>query len=133
MDFQITNPESFNYPEHVDGITLPVKLSSGAYLVEAFAKVDSGAGVCLFSREIGAHLDLDIEQEIPNTLRTLSGSIESFGHDVTLEVGNLAFHTTVYFAKHPGLPRNFLGRQGWLRNVRIGLVDYENMLYLAKY
>lgn len=133
MDFQITNPESFNYPEHADGITLPVKLSSGAYSIEAFAKVDTGAGVCLFSREMGVHLDLDIERGIPNTLSTLSGSIESFGHDVTLEVGALTFHTTVYFAKYPGLPRNFLGRQGWLRNVRIGLVDYENMLYLAIY
>jgi hypothetical protein len=133
MDFQITNPEIIEYPDHADGITLPVKLSSGSFSIEAYAKVDTGAGVCLFSREIGAHLDLDIEKGIQNTLSTLSGSIESFGHDITLEVGNLTFHTTVYFAKYPGLPRNFLGRQGWLRNVRFGLVDYENLLYLAKY
>jgi len=133
MDFQITNPEAFCYPDHADGITLSVKLSASGYSVEAIAKVDTGAGVCLFSREIGAHLGLVVEQGIHTTLRTLSGPIEAFGHDVRLEVGALTLDTIVYFAKHPGLPRNFLGRQGWLRNVRVGLVDYENMLYLAKY
>jgi len=133
MDFQITDPISFNYPDHADGITLSVQLSAGGHLVEAIAKVDTGAGICLFSREIGVHLGLVIEQGIHTTLRTLSGPLEAFGHEVRLEVGALVLDTVVYFAKHPGLPRNFLGRQGWLRNVRLGLVDYENLLYLAKY
>lgn len=133
MDFQITNPEVFNYPDHADGITLTVQLSAGGHSVEALAKVDCGAGVCLFSREIGAHLGLVIEQGVYIILRTLSGPIEAFGHEVRLETGALTVDSVVYFAKHPGLPRNFLGRQGWLRNVRLGLVDYENLLYLAKY
>jgi hypothetical protein len=133
MDFQITDSQSFGYPDHADGITLPVKLSASGHSVEAIAKVDTGAGVCLFSREIGVHLGLVVEQGVCIILRTLSGPIEAFGHEVRLEVGALVFDTIIYFAKYPGLPRNFLGRQGWLRNVRAGLVDYENMLYLAKY
>jgi hypothetical protein len=32
--------------------------------------------------------------------------------------GERAFHSLIYFAKYPGLPRNVLGRQGWLRNLR---------------
>ncbi len=80
MDFQITNPEVFNYPDHADEITLPVKLGAGGYSVEAIAKVDSGAGICLFSREIAAHLGLVVEQGIHTVLRTLSGPIEAFGH-----------------------------------------------------
>ena len=40
MDFQITAAEAFHYHDHTDGITLPVKLSSGDYKIEALAKVD---------------------------------------------------------------------------------------------
>ena len=35
--------------------------------------------------------------------------------------------------KYPNLPRNILGRQGWLRNIKLGIVDYENMMYLGRY
>ena len=39
----------------------------------------------------------------------------------------------VYFAKHPGLQRNLLGRRGWLRNFRLAVIDYDNLLYLSEY
>jgi hypothetical protein len=39
----------------------------------------------------------------------------------------------VYFAKYPGLPRNILGRQGWLHNRRLAVIDYDNLLYLSAY
>ena len=38
-----------------------------------------------------------------------------------------------YFAKYPGLPRNILGRQGWLRNLRMAVIDYDSLLYLSAY
>ena len=44
-----------------------------------------------------------------------------------------AMQSVVYFAKYPGLPRNLLGRQGWLRNLRLGVIDYDNLLYLSHY
>src|ERR1051326_1156068 len=101
MDFHIADPEVFHYPDHADGITLTVQLSAGGHSVEAIAKVDSGAGVCLFSREIGAHLGLVVEQGIYLILRPLSGPIEAFGHEVRLETGTLTLDSFVYFAKYP--------------------------------
>jgi hypothetical protein len=95
--------------------------------------VDTGAAVCLFSREIGLQLGLEIEQGILIRLGSLTGTLDAFGHDVSLRIGTQTFHTTVYFAKDPGLPLNFLGRQGWLRNILLGIVDYESLLYLARY
>lgn len=133
MEFPITFSESLSHPDDEDGITLRVVLASGQFSVDAFAKVDTGAAVCLFSHEIGLRLRLDIESGTPIQLGSLSGTLDAFGHEVTMKTGSLTFHTTVYFAKDPGLPRNFLGRQGWLRNIRLGVIDYENLLYLSKY
>jgi hypothetical protein len=50
-----------------------------------------------------------------------------------LQTGELIFQSTVYCAKHPGLPRNLLGRRGWLRNLRLAIIDYDNLLYLSDY
>lgn len=66
-------------------------------------------------------------------LSSLGGPLEAFGHEVTLQTGTLVFHSLVYFAKYPGLPRNILGRQGWLRNLRLAIIDYDNLLYLSAY
>lgn len=133
MEFPIIYSDSLLYPDNEDGITVRVGLSSGEFDAEVFAKVDTGSAVCLFSREIGLQLGLDIEQGIPIRLRSLTGTLDAFGHEVNLHTGTLTFHIIVYFAKDPGLPRNFLGRQGWLRNIRLGIVDYENVIYLARY
>jgi hypothetical protein len=133
MSIQISFSEAFQYSDGEDGITLRVVLTSGDRIREAYAKVDAGAAVCLFSQEIGVLLGLDIERGIPLRLETLTGPLDTFGHEITIQTGALAFQTVVYFSKHPGLSRNFLGRQGWLRNLRLGIVDYENMLYLNRY
>jgi hypothetical protein len=82
---------------------------------------------------VGLSLGLDIEPGIPQRLDTLGGPIVSFGCEVTLETAGLTFQSAVYFAKSPNPPRNIIGRQGWLRNINLGLVDYENMMYLGKY
>ncbi|MDX2041364.1 MAG: hypothetical protein SF097_08945 [Acidobacteriota bacterium] len=39
----------------------------------------------------------------------------------------------MYFAKYPGLQRNLLGRRGWLRNLKLAVIDYDNLLYLSAY
>jgi hypothetical protein len=66
-------------------------------------------------------------------LETLTGSFLTFGHEVTLVTLGLAFEVMVYFAEDYGLSRNLLGRNGWLQQVRLGLCDYEEMLYLSPY
>ncbi|MGH9768980.1 MAG: hypothetical protein ACREAB_16240 [Blastocatellia bacterium] len=95
--------------------------------------MDPGAAVCLFSHEVGLKLGIPIEQGVPIKLGGLTGSLDAFGHEVTLQTGDLAFQSIVYFAKYPNLPRNLLGRQGWLRNLKLGVIDYDNLLYLSAY
>lgn len=108
-------------------------LSYGATDILVSAKVDTGAQVCLFSYEDGLKLGIPIEQGIFAGLYSLGGTIEAFGHEVTIQTGELAFYSLAYFAKYPELPRNILGRQGWLRSLRMAVIDYDNLLYLSAY
>ncbi|MBI1765786.1 MAG: hypothetical protein HYR56_30650 [Acidobacteria bacterium] len=66
-------------------------------------------------------------------LSGLTGMLEAFGHEVTLQTGELVFQSIVYFAKYPGVQRNLLGRRGWLRNLRLAIIDYDQVLYLSAY
>lgn len=59
--------------------------------------------------------------------------MEAFGHEVVLQTCGMAFPSFVYFAKYPGLQRNLLGRRGWLRQLRIGIVDYDSLICLSRY
>ncbi|NOT64140.1 MAG: hypothetical protein HOP19_28325 [Acidobacteria bacterium] len=86
---QLIFREIISYPHDRRGITLRVIVSSGGIAREATAKLDPGAGVSLFSREIGEQLELDIEAGDPLRLDSLAlGGIDCFGHEVTLHVGN---------------------------------------------
>ena len=51
----------FSYKDEEEGISLPVKLTYGGQTVGATAKVDPGAAVSLFSREVGIDLGIPIE------------------------------------------------------------------------
>jgi hypothetical protein len=130
---QLTFDEEYHYRDDEDGITMPTKLTYGGRTIGVTAKVDPGAAVCLFRHEEGLLLGIPIEQGIPIQLGGITGSLDAFGHEVTLQTGNLVFQSVVYFAKYPGVERNLLGRQGWLRNLRLGLIDYDQMLYLSDY
>lgn len=133
MKTTLTFTETISYEDSTVGITIPVTLSYLDNAIQEQAKVDPGAEVCLFRYEVGARLNIPIEQGDQITLNTLSGSLEAFGHELTLQTGDLSFQSIVYFAKYPGLPRNLLGRRGWLRNLKLAVIDYENLLYLSAY
>ena len=130
---QLTFEQEHRYPDDEEGISISVKLTYGDKTLRVDAKVDPGAAVCLFSHEVGLKLGVPIEQGIPIKLGGLTSSLDAFGHEVMLQTGNIAFQSFVYFAKYPDLPRNLLGRQGWLRNLKLGLIDYDNLLYLSAY
>lgn len=130
---ELTFDYEHRYPDSEDGITLSVSLSYGNVTTRVEAKVDPGAAVCLFSHEDGLDLGIPIEQGIPTRLGGMTGSLEAYGHEVTLQTGGIAFQSLVYFAKYPGLPRNLLGRRGWLRNLKMAVIDYDNVLYLSEY
>ncbi len=39
----------------------------------------------------------------------------------------------VFFFADTGIVKNVLGRQGWLNRLRIGIVDYDRLVYVAGY
>lgn len=133
MSTQLNFTETLRYDEDAAGIKLYTTLHYQGQTERIKALVDTGASVCLFANEVGRRLGIVVEQGLPHTLDSLGGPVESFGHEVVLQTGELVFQSMVYFAKYPGLPRNFLGRRGWLRNLKLAIVDYDNLLYLGAY
>jgi hypothetical protein len=122
-----------SYVSGPHGITLPLVLRSAEEAVDLFAHVDTGASNCLFEREHGEMLNLNVEAGEPKTFATATGRIEAFGHVVTLEVLDHKFESTVYFFADERISKNLLGRVGWLDRVRLGVVDHDHLLYLAAY
>jgi len=85
--------------------------------------VDTGATFCLFERSFGDSLKLDVE----------SGIRQEFGHEVTVSTLGITADSTVYFFADEAIRKNVLGRRGWLDWIRMAVVDYEQVLYLAPY
>ncbi len=131
---QLTFDIEYTYDDSADGILIPVILNFGGNTIRTHGCLDTGVGHCLFSNEVGRQLRLDIESGMPMSFGPASGgSLEAFGHEVNIQTLGLSFDAVIYFAKYPGLRRNLLGRNGWLRRLQIGLIDYLNLLYVSKY
>ena len=125
--------ETYLYDTLKTGITLPVVLKSGANSLEITAKLDTGASFCIFARQHGEILDLDIESGEPITIGTATGSFRAYGHRLEIATFGLSWEATVYFIAEEGIRRNVLGRTGWLDRVKLGLLDYEGKLLLSAY
>ena len=120
-------------PSQSTGIPVPVSLSIGSRSVAVTAKLDTGASICIFSREYGEELGLDIEQGLPARIGTPTGGLfQAFGHTVTLDVLGIRLETIVYFAEYPDFPRSVLGRRGCLDRLSLALSDYDGRLYLSR-
>lgn len=133
MAYQLSFDVRHQYDSLAKGITLDVVLERGEMETGCRAKIDTGSQYCLFDRELGENLDIEIESGIPKTLHTLTGSLTAFGHEVVLQTLGLRFQTFIYFPLHYNLQRNLLGRQGWLQLVRLAIIDYDNELYVSPY
>lgn len=121
------------YPDS-KSIQVPVMLISGARLTKLNAGIDTGASHCLFEYAVAAEdLGLTVEHGERRTFSTANSRFEAFGHNVSINVLGIEFDTTVFFFADPEIRKNVLGRQGWLDRVRLGLVDYDQTLYLATY
>lgn len=131
--YTLTFDRRHAYPPDAAGITLPVLIKLGERQVRLFAKADTGASFCIFRREYGEMLGLDIEGGTRQQVATVTGSFATYGHAVTLVTADYEFDTTVYFAAERDHRRNVLGRQGWLEQVRLGIIDYDRQLYLSRY
>jgi hypothetical protein len=133
MNYSLNFDLLFEYSTLKDGITIPVGLRLNGLSVNCEAKVDTGAQVCLFERELGESLGLNIESGHRRPLETLTGSFTAYGHTVTLHTVGLNFDSMVYFAATDHLPRNLLGREGWMQKICLAIVDYDSALYLGHY
>lgn len=129
----LTFAKVYQYDMRMAGITVPVILKSGNETVECQAKLDTGSNNCIFRRQIGELLGIDIESGVFQEMGTVTGGFPTYGHEVSLSVLGVETTATVYFAADENFPRNFLGQQGWLDRVRLGLIDYDRLLYLSDY
>ena len=133
MPFELSFSRRERYNSLSAGINLETTLRFGDLYINCDAKVDTGAEVCLFQREIGEALDLPIEMGVKKRLETLTAVLTTYGHELVMEVLGLQTETLVYFDEGGQVRRNLLGREGWLQLVRIGIVDYDSEIYLGLY
>lgn len=116
-----------------EGITIEATLQRGKNFVSCDAKIDTGSQFCVFSREIGEELGIEIENGLLKPMGSVTGYINTYGHEITLHTLGLTFHTLAYFSEVKNLPRNLLGRVGWLQLIRLAIIDYDQELYLSNY
>jgi hypothetical protein len=133
MAYQLSFSRALEYDAGQPGITLPVTLNLGQLKVDCEAKLDTGASLCIFAREYGEQLGLQIAEGIRQVVGTVTGSFVVYLHEINLSVAGMEFDALAGFAEDSGLRRSVLGRRGFLERVSLGLVDYEGKLYLSYY
>ena len=131
-DWSLKFSELLVYPDNLQGINIEIIISLGTNLpVAADVKLDTGSTFCIFQRHYGELLGLEIEKGEPEIIRTATGKFIAYGHEITLTVANLEWNATVYFAKDETFPVSVIGRIGFLDRLKIGLVDYQQLLYIS--
>ena len=107
----------FGYDESAAGILVPIRLIHG----------DSQRGVDRFYADILGLPDAGLERRY----RTVTGSFQAFGHQVTVETLGLQWSALVFFHALGNPAHSFIGRRGWLDRVRLGIVHRERRLFLG--
>lgn len=133
MDYHLRFSERHTYDSRREGITIPAVLKAGGKRVELLAKIDTGASQCLFKYGYGEALGLRVEEGVRRTFATANSRFGAYGHEISIQVLGTETTATAYFFADPGIERNVLGRGGWLDRLRFGLVDYDQVVYLADY
>jgi hypothetical protein len=119
------------YHDDSRGIVLEVQLN-GNDSVRFPATVDTGASYCLFQSAYADMLGLTLRDGVPLRLSPAGGgTIEAYGHEVTVTVLGKTVSSMVYFTDHYQFRRNVLGRRGWLDIYKLGIVHYQSKLYLG--
>lgn len=133
MPYPLSFRVRYAYKSSDRGVSVPVSLSAGPETVKLFANVDTGADYCLFERGFAEALLIEVERGTPSGFSTAAGEFRAYGHELTLVALGVEVHALVYFFENPHIRRNVLGRNGWLNRVRLGLVDYDSVVYLSAY
>src|SRR5262245_33533575 len=132
MPHTLTFSHLAEYDTSQAGVTLEINLKLVGSTTSFTAKVDTGSTDCIFARQHGEALGLDIESGEPIKVSTATGTFLTYRHFVTLEVLDYEFDVGVYFAADEHYARDVLGRHGFLDRLRIGLDDYAGKLYLSR-
>lgn len=132
-EFSLGFSDRLNYSSY-DEITVEILLSSGLETHVAIdAKVDTGSKFCIFQPRYAFLLGFDLEAGVRERIRTAAGHFIAYGHEVTLTVADIEWDTVVYFAEMETFAINVVGRVGFLDHLRVGLVDYEQLLYVGPF
>lgn len=75
----------------------------------------------------------DLQAGLPARIGTATGSFYGFGLELTLCAFELEWKAVVYFAEPEEFDINVVGRVGFLDRLKVGIVDYEQLLYLGLY
>ena len=133
MNHKIEFEKLVRYDAGQPGITLSTELRMGNDSVVFEAKIDTGSTFCVFERQHGEAVGIEIETGLPDKVGTATGSFQVFGHQVTLVIEDYEFDAMIYFAAEENFGRNVLGRHGAIENLAIGIIDYNGELYLSRY
>ncbi|MBC8029234.1 MAG: retropepsin-like domain-containing protein [Pyrinomonadaceae bacterium] len=133
MRHQLAFTELVNYDAGQPSITVTVTLSVSQTRVDCAARVDTGSSNCIFARNLGEELGLDIETGLRLVISTVTGTFVAYLHEVNLSLASFEFSGLVAFAEDREFQRNVLGRRGFIEQMTLGLVDYEGKLYLGRY
>jgi hypothetical protein len=120
-------------PGRDEAIVLPVVLRVGEQQVNLVANLDTGASYCLFERSYAEALGLEVDPGVPKVFVTANSHFEAYGHEVTLNTLGIEMHSLVFFFADAEIEKNVLGRHGWLHRVKVGIVDHDQLLYVAGY
>ena len=117
-----------------NAITIPITLSSTENLhVDLPGKLDTGSTFCVFEKAYADLLGLEPDAGIHERVSTITGKFDVVGHAVTLSVFGYEWEAFAYFARDEIFVPNVLGRVGFLDHLRVGIVDYERLLYCGLY
>jgi len=133
VSYQLSFTQLVNYEAGQPSITVPVTLSVSRTRVDCDAKIDTGSSNCIFARNLGEQLGLDIETGLRLLVATVTGNSVAYLHEVNLSIAAFEFSGLIAFAEDKEFRRNVLGRCGFIEQTTLGLVDYEGKLYLGRY
>src|SRR5262245_54608451 len=106
MSYHMSFAKLLQYDPGQPSITVAVTLSLSQDHISCEAKVDTGASLCIFSRELGEQLGLEVESGLRQLVGTVTGTCVVYLHEVNLSVAGLECSAFVGFAEDTGFQRN---------------------------
>lgn len=97
--------------------------------VRTLALVDSGADHCLFQREFGERLGLELDDLPLASGQTAGGPIQIPVCRLQVEILGQVFECRVGFVEGEKLPNNLLGRQGVFDQIQVGFRESRLEFY----